>query len=294
MRKDLNYKVGKAKVYPELQEIRFGDTVVRVQKKTMDVLWVLMEHQGQVVKKEAMFRTVWGKTIVSENSLTKCISELRKVFGDTREAPGYIQTIPKTGYRLLPSVIPMTESRMDTLGRVSHRKGLLGLLTFLVFSLAGFWLWIQYDTKGMQEQKLISPSGEKVLRTRILNDSLWLTVEDVRSKAIIRQIGLPEPEHTALAWGPDSNRLVYNATMETDEYYSVCVYHIVSNHTMFLRFAKPGKELLVATSRIDSLKEFVSHQEIGTAGTRVEFMEISERDTVKMLMEGKRIVGFEW
>ena len=56
---------------------------------------------GELASKDAILRTVWPGTFVSEDVLTRSISELRRVFEDDARQPKFIQTIPKRGYRLV-------------------------------------------------------------------------------------------------------------------------------------------------------------------------------------------------
>jgi DNA-binding winged helix-turn-helix (wHTH) protein/tetratricopeptide (TPR) repeat protein len=97
---------------------RLGDWVVRpiegvvvganesrhLQPKTMDVLVSLAASKGQVITRDELISRVWGANAVSDEPLTRCIHELRRSLDDDRGEPTYIQTIPKRGYRLLPSV----------------------------------------------------------------------------------------------------------------------------------------------------------------------------------------------
>ena len=63
---------------------------------------MLAEHPREVVEREELLRRVWGsRAAVSDEPLTRCIAELRRAFGDSRQTPTYVQTIPKRGYRLL-------------------------------------------------------------------------------------------------------------------------------------------------------------------------------------------------
>jgi DNA-binding winged helix-turn-helix (wHTH) protein/TolB-like protein/tetratricopeptide (TPR) repeat protein len=77
---------------------------VRLEPKVMQVLVCLARGAGDVVEKEQLIRTVWPDTFVSDDALTRCISELRKTFEDDARESRIIQTIPKIGYRLVAPV----------------------------------------------------------------------------------------------------------------------------------------------------------------------------------------------
>jgi TolB-like protein/Flp pilus assembly protein TadD len=70
----------------------------------MQVLVLLAAHAGQVVAKARLIQTVWPGTFVTDDVLTRAISELRRVFGDDPKESRFIQTIPKSGYRLIARV----------------------------------------------------------------------------------------------------------------------------------------------------------------------------------------------
>ena len=95
------FELGEWTVHPLEGSFINGDTLRRVQPKSMDVLLVLAEHATAVVERETLLSAVWGERAVSDEPLTRCIGELRRALGDTREEAGFIATIPKRGYRLL-------------------------------------------------------------------------------------------------------------------------------------------------------------------------------------------------
>src|SRR5688572_9873260 len=80
--------------------LKVGGTV-HLTPKAFDILLVLVQHGGQVVNKEQLLKEVWPDTFVEEGSLSRNIHELRKALGDDSSEPGYIETIPKRGYRFL-------------------------------------------------------------------------------------------------------------------------------------------------------------------------------------------------
>jgi DNA-binding winged helix-turn-helix (wHTH) protein len=98
-------RVGEWRVAPELNSLERDGQSVRVEPKIMQVLVTLAERPGTVLTKEHILRQVWPETFVSEEVLTRSISELRRVFEDNPREPTYIQTIPKGGYRLLAPVV---------------------------------------------------------------------------------------------------------------------------------------------------------------------------------------------
>ena len=59
------------------------DKPVVLRPKTFDVLQYLVEHAGELVRKEALLDAVWKNSYVVEGVLTTSMSELRKLFGDT-------------------------------------------------------------------------------------------------------------------------------------------------------------------------------------------------------------------
>ena len=77
--------------------------------KAFAVLRLLMAQAGQLVTKEALLQAVWQETVVSEAVLTNCIGVVRKALRDTPQAPRFIQTVHRRGYRFighLPTVAP--------------------------------------------------------------------------------------------------------------------------------------------------------------------------------------------
>src|SRR4029434_788677 len=54
-----------------------------------------------VVAKEELISSVWPEVFVSDDVLPGCISALRKAFNDNARRPTVIETIHKSGYRLL-------------------------------------------------------------------------------------------------------------------------------------------------------------------------------------------------
>ena len=80
---------------------------VRLTPKAVGVLLVLARNGGNVVTRDELFAQVWPDTLPTNDVLTQAITQLRKAFsagGEFRDGQDYIETIAKTGYRLLAPV----------------------------------------------------------------------------------------------------------------------------------------------------------------------------------------------
>jgi DNA-binding winged helix-turn-helix (wHTH) protein len=112
-----------------------GETAL--QPKVIDVLCALAERQGEVLSRSDLIDRVWGKEFGADESLTRAISQLRKAFGDTRDVPRVIETIPKRGYRLM--ILPGAVADSSPSRQISSRRLIFaGLL--LVALIAGAFL----------------------------------------------------------------------------------------------------------------------------------------------------------
>ena len=128
----------------------------RLRPQTAAVLAQLLEHAGQLVTHDKLIQSVWGDTVVTDNSLAQCISEIRGVFGAGRD--NVIETVPRRGYILhgpvvqevlgarkpaavkpVPAAAPAVNNRSkDT---TSKRWGLAGAAAALILLGASWLVW---------------------------------------------------------------------------------------------------------------------------------------------------------
>jgi DNA-binding winged helix-turn-helix (wHTH) protein len=77
------------------------------------VLEILIAQQGQVVSKKELFEKVWGERVVSENSLTQCVAQLRIALGDSGKEQKFIKTVPSRGYMLFENVVELVDTEQQ-------------------------------------------------------------------------------------------------------------------------------------------------------------------------------------
>lgn len=64
----------------------------------------MVTQPGVLFTKDAIFDALWPDVTVTDNALTQVISELRFALGDKPNAPVYIETVPRRGYRFVAPV----------------------------------------------------------------------------------------------------------------------------------------------------------------------------------------------
>lgn len=69
--------------------------------KAAEVLLCLAQHPGELVTREKLLKTVWGKGHGTHEALGHAVSEIRHALDDHADDPVFIQTLPKRGFRLL-------------------------------------------------------------------------------------------------------------------------------------------------------------------------------------------------
>lgn len=87
--------------------------VVPLTAKAFDTLLYLVEHAGEVVEKTALLRAVWPNVRVEENSVSQCVSALRRVLGEDPSEHRFIVTAPGRGYRFIADVEVAQSERTD-------------------------------------------------------------------------------------------------------------------------------------------------------------------------------------
>ena len=77
---------------------------IPLRPKVFDLLLVLVENRGHLLDKDQLMSAVWAEQFVEEGNLNKNISMLRQALGESDSGAGFIETVPKRGYRFIADV----------------------------------------------------------------------------------------------------------------------------------------------------------------------------------------------
>jgi len=102
-------RFGAFELDPGSGELRRGGDLIRLAPQPFRVLELLVRRGGEVVTREQIREHVWpGDTVVDfEQGLNFCVRQIREALGDSADAPRFIETLPRRGYRFL---IPVTDA----------------------------------------------------------------------------------------------------------------------------------------------------------------------------------------
>ncbi|WP_025111230.1 winged helix-turn-helix domain-containing protein [Pseudomonas sp. H1h] len=81
-----------------------GDRQLRMGGRALDILQMLVERAGRVVRKEQLIAWVWPDSVVEEINLRVHIAALRRALGDGENGQRYIVNVPQCGYCFIAPV----------------------------------------------------------------------------------------------------------------------------------------------------------------------------------------------
>src|SRR5262245_5235858 len=87
-------------------ELRRAGALVRLAPQPFQLLGLLARSRGGVLTREEIRKRLWGDgTYVDfDQRLNSCVNQIRQALADDAEAPRFIETLPKRGYRWLADI----------------------------------------------------------------------------------------------------------------------------------------------------------------------------------------------
>jgi Tol biopolymer transport system component/DNA-binding winged helix-turn-helix (wHTH) protein len=247
----LRYRFGAYEVSPDSLEFRKNGIRIRLREQVFRILVLMLERPGELITREELRRDLWpDDTFVDfDKSLNTAVNTLRDVLNDSAANPGFVETIPRHGYRFIAdvqkisglsdklssnetnSVAPteITIGALQIAPKDSATRSVPGLFwTTLGFLIAGALAWSGYRTfrptsnaetlravpltsyAGVVRSPSLSPDGSQVAFS-------WQREGGSETDIYVQTVGAPEPrrltdsprDEFGPAWSPDGSAIAF-------------------------------------------------------------------------------------
>ena len=209
-------------------ELRHAGQRVKLQEQPFQVLATLLEHPGKMVTREELRSKLWPEdTFVDfDHSLNAAIKRLRDALGESADAPVFIETLARRGYRFIAPVNGSSGLSGTAIASApersrsfffAHRIAVTGIALIAITAVV-LTLWrLPSRRTDIIERKLTSNSGENdVSSAAISPDGKYLAYSDntgVYLKLIrtgeVHPVPLPASFSVRVDdWFPDGSRLL--------------------------------------------------------------------------------------
>lgn len=199
-----------------------------VEARQLNLLKLLIENHGRAVSRNQIMDALWNDTIVSDNSVSQAITQLRKSLNDDKEMPRFIKTVPRVGYQLIAELTFFeVEENLPQKRRKNKLNqsivAVLGVLlgtaaTMMIVELAKPSLEVpsyRYEsrltsTPGPESFLRYSPKGRYLAfsQSNTNRSQMDLAVYDQQTQSVhlVKSTGYSEE---APEWSPDGKWLIY-------------------------------------------------------------------------------------
>ncbi len=222
------YRFDQVEIDVQNLRVTVGSEVRPLEPKSFRLLLFLLENPGRALPKEEIMTAVWSDAFVSDNSLARAITQIRKALEDDSKAPRYVETVPSVGYRFVADL--KDEIQEDTTAEtpvtppdLSGRRSLpvpwlvagvavaiaIAALVFVYFrgaasaNLPEMRVEIQTPATDDPRSFALSPDGRKLA---------YVATTDSQSRLWVRQLAATKAQALTITeggaaypfWSPDS------------------------------------------------------------------------------------------
>ncbi len=259
-------------------ELRKDGASVRLQRRSFCVLQALLEHHGEVVTREELRARIWseGTFVDFESGLNTAVNRLRCALGDSAEAPVYVETMARLGYRFVAPVIFSAMSResektevasASTLPADSGRSWWMAAAGVTVLGALLVWLGVTaFSVQRPFHYKQLTFSVGCVETARFLNDGKEVVYR------LISRGNLRQAFRTSSNGEDVAGSKALGAAEEQSEFAEGSAHaRITSKNGWFAMEYPVGRPLYRTRARLETLR-------VAPRGNRVAFIERPEID----------------
>jgi Tol biopolymer transport system component/DNA-binding winged helix-turn-helix (wHTH) protein len=223
-------------------ELRKGPTRLKVPAQSIQILAALLERPGELVTREQLRERLWPRNtfVDSEHGLNAAMRRLRDALCDSADAPTFIETLPRRGYRFIGVVdggaapASTVVEPAPVLARPRWRRSQLAAIIAVLCAALAASLWLSRREgvepapasplrsvpvttfPGLEVDPAVSPDGNHVAfaSDRNRGDNLDIYVMLIDGGGPI-QLTTDAASERAPAWSPDGRRLAFLRSIDS-------------------------------------------------------------------------------
>jgi TolB-like protein/DNA-binding winged helix-turn-helix (wHTH) protein len=202
------YRFGPFEFEPQSGELRKHGIHIRLEGQPVAVLSMLLERSGELVAREELQKKLWpADTFVDfEQSLNAAVKRLRAALNDSADAPRYVETLSRRGYRFIapldavPAAQPAANSPIPVPTPVSPSKSRFDRRLWLSLSVfAALLIVAGFLASSFFFHHQRAPSGKVMLVVlpflNLSGDPQQDYFADGMTEEMITQLGSLDPQH---------------------------------------------------------------------------------------------------
>lgn len=157
---------------------------IALRQKSFDVLAYLLANKGRAVTKHEILDAIWPEVIVTEDSLTQCIHDIRRALED--QSQELIRTLPRRGYIFVGNVAQWTDAGSGSVASPSTVPS-IAILPFANLSSNA-----EYDhfAEGLSEDLITRLSRLRWLFVAARNSSFSYTGKIAEARQVASDLGV--------------------------------------------------------------------------------------------------------
>ncbi len=132
---------------------------IKLRRQPAIVLSILVSRAGQVVSRDELRQALWGSEVHVnfEQGINWCVRQLRKTLDDNVNAPRFIETVAKLGYRFVAPCYSLEDGGPPPDARKTRHRWVLWKLVPAVVALLLIIAAAAYHTRRSPRTLLVPP-----------------------------------------------------------------------------------------------------------------------------------------
>jgi TolB-like protein/Tfp pilus assembly protein PilF len=244
-------RFGNFEVDLEAGELKRNGLGVRIQDQPFQILATLLARPGQVITREELRQKIWpDHTFVDfQRGINKAINRLRDALGDCPEAPLYIQTLARRGYRFIASVerqirsmavLPLENLSGDA-GQDYWADGVTDQLISQCAKISGLRTISRTSVMRFKNTRAPLPEITQQLKVdAVLEGSVYVYAQRIRVSVRLIDCGVDRP-----LWTETYDRALEDASDISEQIAQGVAHHIQARLAMHEQTAAQGRRTII-------------------------------------------------